>query len=253
MPTRGIVMVVFGEEYDRLASRTVAHSLRHTSLPITILTNLVKRCDFWPKAEQIKFVHLDEKTNNNRCVKTLLYKYTPYDETLYMDCDAVIQRDGVERIFNYLSGVDIVFQKHSSWIIGKRYYRIYKRTAMAFGVEPPFNIFIGGFWAFKNNHGARSFFDIWNSFWAKTGRGRDMPSLACAVVKSGVNHNYITKLEHKIFSFGMEDDVVVCHRVFGDDLLKKFNIPKHKQNKPFDVDRGDWVKVLWDEPEFLKI
>lgn len=247
--TRGICVLAFGEEYDRLAAHTVAYSRQFISCPITVLSNLKIRNKKWNEIPGINFIDLDIPTEENRRVKIELYKYTPYDETIYLDVDSIVTKPGIEKMFDGLNNNDIVFQQHTFWKQGKRYYKIYAETMKRFNVSLPLCVALGGFWAFKKTEETETLFKQWLSNWIETGKGRDMPSLACAIKQTGIRHSLVYKAIEKLFSFGMTSDCVVVHRVYGDDL-KTFGIPKHKQNKPFDVGhRDNWDMVYFDEDD----
>lgn len=247
--TRGIVFIAFGQEYDRLAAHTIAFSRDYTTLPITVLTNLDNRDAKWAALKGVNFIRINETTDNNRRVKIDLHKYTPYEETLYMDVDAIIIRPGIERIFDYLNDKDIVFQHHATWDQGEKYARIYRDTMVQFGLQLPLHVYLGGFWAFRKSPATIAFFEQWMKNWIATGCGRDMPSLACTVKQTGIPCSSITRDRERLFSFGMNYDCAAIHRVAGADL-KRYGIPEHKQNKPFDANfRGAWDRVAFDEPD----
>jgi hypothetical protein len=246
--SRGIVYVCFGEEYDRLGAHTIALSRKFISAPITVLTNLKTRCAKWKESPDINFVHINMHTNSNREVKVQLYKYAPYDETLYVDCDSIVTRPGIEGIFDHLKSTDFVFQNYDLWSDGKRYYRIYRDAARVLNVSLPLRICVGGFWAFRKTETTTRFFDLWHSCWKKLGSGRDMPALACAIKKSEIPHDLVFKKEHKFFSFGMPADTIVLHRMHADDLNRYYGVPVHKQNKEFDKGhRDNWDMVYFDD------
>lgn len=245
--SRGIVYIAFGEDYDTLASETIAYSRQFITCDITVITNLKDRNAKWANVDNVNFIYLDMPTNENRRVKIELYKHTPYDETLYVDVDAVACRDGIEKAFDTLSDNDIVFQHHSLWREHRKYYRIYRDTAHDLGATLPLRVCLGGFWLFRKTEQTIKFFDTWLSFWERMGSGRDMPALACAIQASGIFHGLITKKDDKLFSFGMSGECVYVHRVNRDDL-ETYGIHTHKQNKPFDAGRqDDWDMVYFDK------
>lgn len=245
---KGLVYISFGEEYDRLAAHTIAISKQHVSIPITVLTNVKVRHQKWQESPGINFIYIDVPTNDNREVKNQIYKYSPYDETLYVDCDSIIKRPGIEKIFDHLQNKDIVFQHHSLWIANKKYYRLYRDTAKKFGVSLPLQVVLGGFWAFRKSSEMIKFFDLWNQYWKDMGSGRDMPALACAIKNSGIPHSIVHKKEHKFFSFGIIADTIVVHRTHASDLHDYYGIPMYRQNKKFDEGHRDyWQMVSFKE------
>lgn len=242
--TKGLIYVAFGDEYLKLALSTIAYSRKFTDLPITVVYNSKSFMVSSMKLENVSFVYCGIPTDKNRAVKTSINSITPYDLTLYMDCDSVIQKKGIKKVFNLLGDADILLQRYSKWVEGKPYYNIYKNTALKTGATLPLDVFIGGFFCFRKNERTANFFNTWNKFWELNSSGRDMPSLACAVQKSYLFKNIITMNEHKMFSFGIDKKCVAVHRKRFDDLFRSFNIPIHKQNKQFDKKiNNDWKLV----------
>jgi hypothetical protein len=246
--SQGICFVAMGSEYDRLAAHTIAYSRKFIKCGITVLTNLKERDAKWLSVPDVNFLYLDISTNENRRVKIDLHKYSPYDETLYMDVDSIVIKHGIEKIFDFLKGKDIVFQQHTYWDKGKKYARLYRDTLVKLGVTLPLRVVLGGFWAFRKTPQTVALFEQWKKNWIAMGCGRDMPSLACAIKQTGIAYNYVLRDREKLFSFGVKYDCIAIHRVKSDDL-KKYGIPVHKQNKPFDVSRSDWDKVSYDEQD----
>lgn len=247
MLTRGIVMIAMGAEYEKLAAATIRHSMLHTSLPFAVVFNNDTPAGDWSGLIVHRII-VDCQTDKNRLIKTQLYKYTPYIQTMYMDVDAVIQASGIERVFDGLQNAPAVFQRHTTWSKFKKYYDIYRRAIIQFDSALPVDIMLGGFFAFNRDPRVAAFFDLWRNYWVSFGCGRDMPPLACAVKNSGLPYHTITCQVDKLFSFGYRGDCIAVHRVRGDDLQKKFNIPEHKQNKPFDIGhKDDWAMVYLDK------
>lgn len=248
--SRGICFIAFGEEYDRLAAHTIAKSRKFISIPITVITNLQNRDNKWLKLPDVNFVYLDIPTENNREIKTLLYKYSPYDETLYVDCDSVFIKDGIEKIFDHFGETDLILQANSMpvWVDGKRYFKIYRETAIKFGCSLPLNIYQGGIFAFKKTNSIAVFFDKWNEYWRIIGSGRDMPSLACAVQNTKINHSIVTKLDHKFFIFGDLPGFTIIHPVSTKKLSERFDLPFCNSYKEFDKGKkDDWNLIFFDD------
>lgn len=247
--TRGIVFIAFGKEYDRLAAYTLALSKPFIKCSVTVITNLKERDNKWNDVSNIEFLFVDLPDDRNREVKTQLYKYSPYDETLYCDCDCVFVREGIEKIFDRFGQNDLILQlnKFECWTENKRYFKIYRDTAMAFGLSLPLCIYQGAIFAFRKTNEISAFFDKWYLYWQKTGCGRDMPSLACAVKKSGVLNSQI-KIDDNFFVFGNNTKAIVYHPVRDDALSKQYGIPAWKPDKLFDRNRKqDWSLVFFDD------
>jgi hypothetical protein len=183
--SRGIVIVAFGQEYDRFAAKCSAITRRNTSLPIHVITNLDRLSGDWASLPDITFQPIKYAENvRNREFKTGLIDYTPFDETIYLDCDALVARSGVESIFEGMS--DVVFNPIFSIAPGSRYANIYARAISKFGVPLPVTVYSGAFFAFSKSGGSRRLFELWSLYWRQFGRQRDMPCLACAVKTSEV-------------------------------------------------------------------
>jgi SAM-dependent methyltransferase len=246
---RGIVMIAMGSEYEKLAAATIRASLPNISVPLTIIFNTNTPVGDWVGLDKINKIVIPINTDSNREIKVQLYRYTPYDKTLYIDVDSVIRRPGIEKIFDRLLTDHIVFQQHNRWEPFKKYYDIYRRAMKQFDCHLPINIMIGGFFAFRKTSDTRRFFDLWLEYWEDFGRGRDMPPLACAIQNSGIRHSIITRQTDKLFSFGFDSECIAIHRMKRDDL-RFFNIPEHIQNKPFDKGNNcDWTPVYFESSQ----
>lgn len=242
----GIVCIAFGEDYDNVAAQTLAMSRKYIYCPITVLTNVKKRSPLWKGVRNISFVELDIPTDENRRVKIELYKYSPYDETIYIDCDAVIKKPGIEKLFDKLSGVDIVFQRHRVWTEDKKYFRIYRDTAKLLGATLPLVVLVGGFWAFRKGETIEKLSRQWLENWEKTGCGRDMPALACAIQKTGIMYSTISR-DDGFFSLNINDKAIAVHRKRNSDMIR-LGIRGYKPNKPFDNNfQKDWQLVYFND------
>jgi hypothetical protein len=221
----GIVYIAFGHEYEKLAARTIPYSRRFTKLKMTLFTNLPERRRKG-KYPGVNVIFLKMKDNQNREVKTQLYRYTPYDRTLYMDVDAVIQREGIEKIFGFEE--DVVLNPYLRWGKGSKILNIYHRAFKMFGVSLPVTIYNGAFILFKRRKTA-NFFNLWNKYWIKFGKGREMPCLCCAVKNSGVS---VGEFKIKINIDSLSSDAMIQHDCIG--FIEKFNFPHYKSVTPGD-------------------
>jgi hypothetical protein len=263
--SRGIVYIAFGTEYDKVAAHTIALSAPHINIPITVLTN-IKMYDSncasllpiskslknpkWNDVSNINFIYFDMSDEMNRELKTQLYKYSPYDETIYIDCDSVITKPGVEKIFDHFNGNDLVLQSNGTptWNEGRKYFKIYRDAAKKFNCSLPWNIYQGAIFAFRKSNTISVFFDLWNKYWKENGCGRDMPSLACAVQNSKISHSIITADDDKFFVFSDVNDAIVVHPTTNRRLSARFKIPLFEPYKAFDKNFSeDWKLVRFDE------
>ena len=79
--TDGILMVVFGEQYDTLAAHTVAYSRQFTDIPIVILSNVAQRDVKWDSITNVSFIDIDRPQNENRQITKRKEKITIYRGT----------------------------------------------------------------------------------------------------------------------------------------------------------------------------
>lgn len=220
--SRGIVLLMFGDEYGKIGTACLKISKKHTKLPFKVFCG---------------------KPEKNRMFKTNLVKHTPFDKTLYLDCDSIIQKPGIEQVFDFLEDYDMVLRRYYRWEKGDKILRIYKRAMREFGVSLPLDIWNGAFIAFQQNGTVAEFFHRWNKYWRVFGRGREMPPLACAVKKTKELRVKIAP-KHFFEPDGLSNDVIVQHYT-GKKFLKKFGLPEFERWTPFDKDPKDftWVKT----------
>ncbi len=244
--TKGIVYVVFGAEYEKLAIKTIAYSRQFTNLPICVLTNIKNRKPEWNKISNLQFVVFDNVPDNyNRGIKTQMFKYTPFDETLYLDCDSVLQKTGIEKVFEFLTGNDLVLNLLLHWQLKDKVLRVYKNAMLKTKTVLPLKVYNGAFIAFHRSEAVSKFFNMWHNYWL-TNKGREMPFLACAVKQSNLNVFELDKT-HCMFEPDIPNtDVIVQHNYNdykGNSFHNKFGLPRIVENKPFDKNPSDWNMV----------
>lgn len=240
---RGILYVVFGEQYDKLAAHTIAYSRQFTDLPICILTNVVRRNAKWRGIPDIHFKEFALANNVNRDVKTKMNLHSLFEETLYLDCDSVIQKPGIERVFEFMGKKDLLLNLFLVWNKGDKILRLYKRTMKVANAVLPLRVYNGAFICWRNTLVIQQFFSEWNRLWSLTGKGREMPPLACTinklkipVAKVGIRDGYFCPdvpnpnciVQHNYNSYKDKD----WHDVF--------HVPHIKESKPFDGNPKDW-------------
>jgi len=243
---RGLLYVVFGKQYDNLAVHTIIHSRLFTDLPIHIITNVSDRNEKWNGIKNISFSVFNTPQNRNRDYKTRMDLYSPFDETLYLDCDAVIRRNGIEHVFDLLQGKDLVLNMYLRWVLGDKILRIYKKAMKKSKVILPLCVYNGAIICF--GRGLKDFFILWNRIWKETGKGREMPALACAIKKSRIT---VQNLPSNFFASDIyAPDCVVQHNYNshgGMNFFNEFGLPQIKEYKPFDNNPADWNWVEFDE------
>jgi len=151
---RGIVFVALGKTYERVAAACVAHSRRHTDLPFVVYTDvpLAERETAWLTIERCQVIDTDIDWRDNRHIKTALHKYTPFDRTLFIDCDAAIVKPGVETFFDKLDNADFVLcpriDPPRAGLLPEFYAHIYRRL----GVRLPVTTWYGAIFAFDKTN-----------------------------------------------------------------------------------------------------
>jgi hypothetical protein len=241
--SNGILMVAFGEQYDRLAAYCVAYSRQYTDLPILIVSNLETRDPKWADVSGIEFLTLNFKQDQNREVKTYLVDYTPFDKTLYVDCDAIIQRPGIEGIFDLIIPDRLLLNIYGRWGERTKCPGLYNRAFLRSGTILPINIYYGALVGFMKTEKVVDFFKLWHHYWRENGSGRDMPALACSVKNSGIAVRELKKSDG-YFSWVQNSRAIIQHE-YGKRIRQLVGCPDFKAYKPFDRvrPRGDFVKA----------
>lgn len=252
MTLRGIVVVAFGKNADEVAAHTVAYSRKFTDLPFCIFSNLPEneRALLWKDVVGVEFRYHQAPVDKNRHLKTQLYYHTPYNETLYMDADAVVQKEGVELFFELLGEHrDVVLNHLVTWGEGQRVVRIYKRAMQECGGKLPLSVYNGALICWRETVGARSMFDCWHALWQKTGCGREMPALAIAVQTTQPK---IRRCLPGMFSPDVRNTESIIQHNYnssgGKHWHEEFGIPVRHMCKPFDkAGNHDWEWVGMDD------
>lgn len=231
----GLIYIAFGIEYDKMLAHCLFYSRRYTNLPIVVLTNLKEdeRHQRWKDVCGIEFKFIDKPQVENRDLKTSINKYSPFDKTLYLDADCVIQNSGIERVFKSINESSIVLNVYGRWNETKHINSLYRNHFNICGCTLPMDIYYGALVGFGKSEKIDTFFSNWNRFWNDTGSGRDMPSLACAAKKSGVN---IVELNNndKFFTWIPRKNYTIQHE-YGQYLRQIVGCPDFKVHKPFDI------------------
>jgi len=242
----GIVYVCFGESFDDTLAHACSISRKSTDLPMAVLTNVKDRSKKWNDVSNVEFICFDMEDNENREIKTQLYKYTPFENTLYLDSDTIIQKVGIEKSFEPLKeGHDLCVNPEFIILEGHQTFKIYAKTIKETNTPLPVIVASGGYICFKKCPKVEKFFDVWNENWKKMGSGREMPSLACALRVS--DDLQITALPNMYEPNEENENVIVQHN-WGwggrSSLYEKFNIPEPFQDKSFDTNvSDDWRMV----------
>lgn len=245
--TRGIIYVVYGDEYDKIGSACCRISRQHTDLPFHVIANH-ERTDRWDGIGNISWAPFKREQGENRVAKLKAPMLSPFDQTLYLDCDSIIQRSGIDLLFDLLDRNDIVLYQCFRWEKGDKVLNIYKRAMLMFGVEPPISVWQGGIVGFTDSDESVSFFQKWFDYWDKFGRQREMPCLACA--QANTTELSVGILPENFYGYegGMCEEAVVQHYV-GPLFEEKFNVEKFNTQQPT-TEKDDFIWVDWDTNEY---
>ena len=149
--TKGLLYVCFGKEFDESLAMLTRVTRQSTDLPITILTNRKAPSVIWKEHHNVNFMYFDMKKTDNRQIKTQAAHYSPYENTLLLDADTVIQKKGLNNIFSLLKNIDIVVSPEFKIESNIPTFNIYKRTIEMTKTELPVTVASGGFICFKKS------------------------------------------------------------------------------------------------------
>jgi len=248
MKNRGLLYVAFGNSYQELAVWTITHTRKFTDLPIAVLVNEPANSK-WEGMDNVIIYPFELPQTENRQVKTQMCRYTPFDETLYMDCDSVVRCSGIEMLFSMMSSQDMLLNKFIHWRDVDKVPRLYRTAMKLLGASLPMNVYNGALIGWRNNNRTERFFKLWNSNWHKIGKGREMPGLACAIQKSELEVADVS--DKGIFEPDFYNpDCMIQHNYNSNgkqDWFEEFKLPKLIQCKPFDSNPRDWDMVDFNE------
>lgn len=224
---KGILFIVFGEKFYNLAIKTISYSRNFTNLPFHVLTNVVDNA--FLSIPNTTFEFFDMPDYKNRFIKTQMINHSPFMQTLYIDCDAVIQKEGIENVFNKLNENAIGLIVYGIWIDDRHSLSYYRNTLKNLDVKYPLELFYGAFILFKKTSKAKRFFTDWHDNWLNSKEVREMPALACTIKKGDGKYNLLKiDLSENIFAWKLNELSIIQHEYGnGHDFWKKF----FKENK----------------------
>jgi hypothetical protein len=219
---RGIIIVAT-DKYKDLALDCLKTSLKHTGLPVLILHE-----------------------GQNRDIKTRLIEYTPFEQTLFIDADSVIQAKGVEAIFDYLEDNDIVFNELHKWQPGDLIYKIYKDAFEQYDIHAPVSVYNGAIFAFNKTPIIKYFFHDWNIAWQEFGGEREMPALSVILYWNKLISNLkVAHLPANFFEPKIYNPAAIVQHWYGPQFARRFKTAQ-KQKPKFACDNAlNWKIVKW--------
>jgi hypothetical protein len=207
----GVVYITFKRNPKAHRYRELRHSVEslkkiHPKLSVTLFTNDKFKADL-SMIDHIKIYDI----NSDRVKQDLLYD-SPYENTLYMDCDTEIVGP-IDEIFNLMGRFDIAAVQDQ---IRKDPKKSAKYPDYA-SIPDGFPEYAGGVILFRKCDEVKNFFKVWrNNYnkWLKlTGEVRDQPSFRvtlwqCKDLKlhslppefnwrTKKKHNIITRIDHR--------------------------------------------------------
>lgn len=179
--SRGVVYLAFGAPYLAMALVSAA-SLRasNPSVPICMLTNVTEHppdVSWWGGRAEDRWVYIEDRSEMNRHYKTDMLAITPFDRTLFLDCDTFVVGD-VDRIWGLLDHFDLVLRPVPR--PGDRSVRILQGS-LRLGDVTHFNT---GVFGFRRTDATADFFRRWNDGFRAMKLGVDQPAFVEALFTS---------------------------------------------------------------------
>ena len=222
----GVLYIFHGEEKYRTEAIVSAQSLKKASpdVHITAFSDVNFESEYFDDVVTIKPSGIRSKVQ---------YLYdSPYDHTLYLDADVIINRD-ISEMFSILSKFDLGIA-HDLGRKREKYSRIMPEYQE---IPYSFSEVNGGVILFKKNDRTQELFELWKKYYGKY-NGRlfkscswDQPSFRISLWRSSVSF-YIFPPEYNIRSMTNREKQDKFHHEFGEDHLapRIFHMHHSKNN-----------------------
>ena len=182
MAKYGVVYLAMGPAYAVLAGLSIKTLKKFSDIPVTVIVDdSVKFHSESLGADTIKCI--SNLVSENRTIKSRIYEMSPYENTLFIDCDTIINGD-VAGCFHYLEYFDIAIKQRT-----KAFSRLGKGSLTLFNGKhivselPHWN---SGVIVFKRNKKTKKMFQDWAELQSKLKYNFDQPALAEAIIRSEV-------------------------------------------------------------------
>ena len=248
---RGVLYIAYGKEYDNVAAHSAKRIREFSDIPIHVVTNVSSKTNIWDKFINCSFTYINDKDESNRVVKCQPDVFSPFDETLYVDCDTVVNTKKFLDIFDHIKCADIAMPVYTMENSFDRFRRLklYKQAFQDFKIkEMPRVVYMPGVLVFKKNERTRKLFDTWYEYWSLR-KLRDMPPLVCAVIN---NPDVIVAILSEK-EYGMNRSSIISHyngiRLANNKYLPNFKKPVVSEWMP--LGKMEWKKFdTFKEKEF---
>lgn len=183
---RGVVYVAYGEPAKAAAGRAIkALKQHHPEWPVTVIGEQVQH------GQALPFASTDQL---GRWAKVNIDLLSPYDPTLYLDADTIIQ-ESVQPLFEIVEdGWDmaIVASKYqtTNWLhhVGNEERRVTTREMGGMMLQLG-----GGVFSFAKNRRTARFFNCWREEW-KRWQGQDQAALIRALQRAPLKVWILSKM-----------------------------------------------------------
>lgn len=193
---RGIMLIAFGYDYEKISVYCVKSINKHCDLPIIIHTNIPtpNRNPMWEDTENTFFIFHNLNDSDNRLIKTDLYNYTRFKQTLYIDVDSQVLTSEFLEEFDNLSKYDIILPHWNTYSISDMHHQKNKTGHKKWdnfiaaldnnAVDAKIKLVGGGICFFNKNNQTKNFFKEYNHHYKYSGNMQDMPSLNYTMQKN---------------------------------------------------------------------
>ncbi|MDR6757763.1 hypothetical protein J2Y48_003060 [Mycoplana sp. BE70] len=170
----GVIYIAFGKRYVDQAIYSAKTLKAVSSLPVTLFSDVDVQSPYIDSVVKIEPQHKRAKVD--------YISRSPYERTLYLDCDTEVRRD-ISDIFGVLDRFDIAaVQDHC-----RKNYRWSSQIPSYDAIPYAFSEFNGGVLLYGKGPGVDAFFESWRShFYAniEATNGQDQASLRIALWNS---------------------------------------------------------------------
>jgi hypothetical protein len=182
----GVVYVAFGAPYLAMALRS-AESLRRydPEVPAYIITNVCDAVADWNGRDR-QWTYVQNTTDQNRLYKTDLFNLSPYDNTIYLDCDTLVTKSFCKQAEQFLEFFDLCIRMYpfgaNPWA-RKAEHMVGPGSNLKVRDLPHWN---SGVLFFKKNAKTQEFFRLWSASLVRLNSGVDQSALVDAILQSNV-------------------------------------------------------------------